>query len=44
MFLEFVVSHVYLNLDLLLSLEYEMATDSSILDWRIPQTEELGGL
>ena len=25
-------------------LEYEMATHSSILAWRIPQTEELGGL
>ena len=26
------------------SLEKEMATDSSILAWRIPQTEESGGL
>ena len=25
-------------------LEKEMATHSSILAWRIPQTEELGGL
>ena len=25
-------------------LEKEMATDSSILAWRIPQTEESGGL
>ena len=25
------------------SLEEEMATHSSILAWRIPQTEELGG-
>ena len=26
------------------SVEKEMATHSSILAWRIPQTEELGGL
>ena len=26
------------------SLEEEVATHSSILDWRIPQTEEPGGL
>ena len=26
------------------ALEEEMATDSSVLAWRIPRTEELGGL
>ena len=38
----FLCSYFILTKDHLL--EWEMATHSSILDWKIPWTEELGGL
>ena len=40
-----VCSHnLFTHLDVGFQLEKEMATHSSILAWRIPWTEELGGL
>ena len=45
------ISYIFTEIDTMLtllcdmvSLEKEMATPSSILAWRIPQIEELGGL